>query len=74
MGGPTVRGAMLGLGVVERVELVMVPRIMNSAGATPLWTFGDNENGNRSVELELMDSRSYENGVVSLSYSVVGQN
>jgi riboflavin biosynthesis pyrimidine reductase len=73
MGGPTVRGAMLELGVVERVELVMVPRIMNSAGGAPLWTFGDND-GSQSVELQLIDSRSYENGVVSLSYVVLGQS
>jgi riboflavin biosynthesis pyrimidine reductase len=73
MGGPLVRSRMLELGVVERVEVVMVPRIMKSAGGVPLWSFGDSENeeGSRSVELELIDTRSYENGVVSLSYAVL---
>jgi len=74
MGGPAVRGAMLQLGVVERVELVMVPRVMSSPGGIPLWSFGDDESGNNNVDLELIDCRSYENGVVSLSYSVVGRS
>jgi hypothetical protein len=66
---------MLELGVVGRVELVMVPRIMKSTGGVPLWSFGDDGNGegSRSVELELIGSRSYENGVVSLSYVVIGK-
>ncbi|KAG8824883.1 hypothetical protein FRC17_008997 [Serendipita sp. 399] len=81
LGGPTVRGAMLQLGVVERVELVMVPTIMRRAnttggnGGVPLWAFPANEEGGSTnqedVRLELIDCRSYENGVVALSYSVI---
>ncbi|KIM27808.1 hypothetical protein M408DRAFT_159458 [Serendipita vermifera MAFF 305830] len=66
MGGPKVRGAMLELGEIGRVELVIVPRIMTSSGGVPLWSFGGDEK--QDVELDLIDSRSYENGVVSLSY------
>lgn len=67
MGGSQVRGAMLQLGVVERVEIVMVPRIMKEG--TPLWSFGGSLN-DEDLHMELIDCRSYENGVVSLSYSV----
>lgn len=67
MGGSILRAAMLQLGVVERVELVMVPRIMK--GAVPLWAFTDPSDA-RDFPMELIDCRSYENGVVGLSYSV----
>lgn len=71
MGGSKVRGAMLELGAVGRVELVIVPRMMTSGGGVPLWSFsGETSKG---MELELIDTRSYENGVVSLSYAVLGQ-
>ncbi|PVF98724.1 hypothetical protein CPB86DRAFT_814565 [Serendipita vermifera] len=69
MGGPKVRGAMLQLGVVERIELVMVPKILNDG--IPLWSLGPSPDDKQDVQLELIECRSYENGVVGLSYSVV---
>ncbi|KAG8828261.1 hypothetical protein FRC19_008377 [Serendipita sp. 401] len=84
LGGPTVRGAMLQLGVVGRVELVVVPTIIKRAntaggnGGVPLWAFPANEDGGSSahedVRLELIDCRSYENGVIALSYTVGNGN
>jgi riboflavin biosynthesis pyrimidine reductase len=74
MGGPMVRGAMIQLGVVERVELVMVPKLINDG--IRLWSFGPPVNSNdekQDVKLELIECRSYENGVVGLSYSVVNE-
>lgn len=68
MGGPSVRGEMIKIGAVERVEIVMVPRIVN--GGIPVWSFGSAEPGFSEVPLELIDCRSYENGVVGLSYVV----
>jgi riboflavin biosynthesis pyrimidine reductase len=69
MGGPSVRGEMLKLGAVERVEIVMVPRIIN--GGTPIWTFGTSrEQDFQQVPMELIDCRTYENGVLALSYAV----
>lgn len=69
MGGPSVRGEMLKIGAVERVEIVMVPRIVN--GGTPVWSFGTSrEQDIQQVPMELIDSRTYENGVLALSYVV----
>ena len=85
MGGASVRGALLQLGAIERIELVVVPKIVTRGSpfaprsgdvGVPLFAFpaieGAQEEEQGDVDLQLIECRSYENGVIGLSYVVGG--
>lgn len=87
MGGASIRGALLQLGAIERIELVVVPKIITRGNpfaprsgsvGVPLWAFpsieGGQEEERADVDLQLIECRSYENGVLGLSYVVGGMS
>lgn len=65
MGGPRLRGAFVNRKLIDRAEIIMVPKLM-ADGVVPVWTL-DGVNS-MDVDLRLIECRAFKNGVVGLSY------
>jgi dihydrofolate reductase len=64
VGGPTLAAQALRSGVVDEVQLFLVP--VSVGGGTPAFS------RDSFLALELLDERRFENGTVYLNYSVTG--